>query len=162
MAWRARHSLPKWKITLSPIHLCWLLKTECVCSCLWWWWYARMMEASGQCAETPWEKPEAKLCVSQTESIALRKSFQKTDHKISLQLRKCKFIDKVLFPEDKVYSGSFARMMTSIITQDISWQEGSHGLGVRSEPPEFGDRPQPHYYEHKCYTNCFNRCKSRQ
>lgn len=48
--------------------------------------------------------------------------------------------DKVLFPEDKVYSGSL-----SIISQDISWQEGLHGLGVRTEPPEFGDRPQPHY-----------------
>lgn len=83
--------------------------------------------------------------MSQTESLTLRKSPQKTHHRISSQRRKCKFIDKVLFPEDKVYSGSFARMMTSIISQDISWQEGLQGLGVRTEPPEFGDRPQPHY-----------------
>lgn len=86
------------------------------------------------CRNAVGEAWEAKLRVSQTESIALRKSFQKTDHRISLELRKCKFIDKVLFPEDKVYSGSCAGMMTSIISQDISWQEGSPGLGVRTEP----------------------------
>lgn len=150
-------------MTLSPIHLCWILKTW-VCLLL----PAVMMirKADGGqwagCRNAVGEAWETKVCVSQTESIALRKSFQKTYHRISLQLRKCKFIDKVLFPEDKVYSGSFARMMTSIISQDISWQEGSHGLGVRTELSEFGDCPQPHYYEHKRYTNCFNRHKSRQ